>query len=392
MQQVNNLTADIAERLEESGVTSDVDEDVIRDYAEDALDASADSIDVDELEQDTSDYSNVLNEALGRVLAHDVLEDVGEEADHLDAADVASEGMNLLKLSVALQEVRRTLLSNVASELEYDSTSAMFNEGSAEASGGSGGGDTTLRDLKERALERGVDDDGCWGNVRVRVTTLFDNDNENVRQVGYLEDSTESMRFYSFDESVPMLEEGEEYEMDSVVTNSYETDEGEHRVNLTLNSQTEVRKIDEDEDGVGNFSFKGMLVSVYTNSGYVFEDEEGNYVDNRSEAETKKLQLMGVLDNGHQTQKFKVDEDGVVELTESMDGEAIDLERAEEMARDAMDYTVVRDELQDRLVGRYFRIEGSPGDFTFDAEIEPVTDVEFDKEEMLQKARSTQVV
>ena len=67
---------------------------------------------------------------------------------------------------------------------------------------------------------------------------------------------------------------------------------------------------------------------------------------------TFDLRLKAVLDDGDRVQEVIFDEAATASLT------GIDLADAKQMAQDALDTTVVEEEIAARVTGRYYRVHG----------------------------------
>jgi len=89
-----------------------------------------------------------------------------------------------------------------------------------------------------------------------------------------------------------------------------------------------------------------------------------------------------VLDDGRDVHEVIFDE----EATEALTG--IDLEAAKQMAKDALDTTVVADEMRSSILGRYYRVTGPTfGRYVLANDTEEL-DAPADPEAVLIKARS----
>jgi replication factor A1 len=71
---------------------------------------------------------------------------------------------------------------------------------------------------------------------------------------------------------------------------------------------------------------------------------------------TYDLRIKAVLDDGCRVQDLLVNR----ETTEQLIG--ITLDKAKEMAMEALDHEVIRGIIEERLVGRYYTVSGSPVD------------------------------
>ena len=274
-------------------------------------------------------------------------------------------------------ELRRAVTTSMADSLGVERGELLGVGGEGGGGGGNGADSVGVEAVKELGDEQWVIMD------EVKAVNVEEHEAESIRQQGRLGDEDGTVRFVawsaSFDE--PPLEEGETYSLDSVVTDEYEG-----RISVNLNSATDIEDVDADvEVGEDIDLFEGCLVSVNRErSGLIMRDQEtGQYVANEEGVETEHdLRIMGVLDDGETTQDVVLDR----ELTEELAG--IDLDEATEMAMEHLDRSVVADAMAERVLGRYYGVEGTRiGRYLNADEVEQLEEPEFD-EELLIEARS----
>lgn len=210
---------------------------------------------------------------------------------------------------------------------------------------GSGDGEMPEVDVDE------INQDGQWVTVRGQVADLWDNDTDSISQVGLFSDGTGRVRFVAWEKSqVPLLAEGQSYELQGVATEEYE---GQY--SISLNSQTEVEQVTEEFEDTQ--TFEGALVALQSGSGLIHRNSETDqYVPNENDEDGETyldLRIKGVLDDGDTVQEVIFDR----ELTEELTG--ITLDEAKDMAQQAMDKEVVADEMRPQLLGRLYHVEGT---------------------------------
>lgn len=219
-----------------------------------------------------------------------------------------------------------------------------------------------------------------WVTVVAKVVQLYDNDVDSIFQVGLIDDGTTTKATVWEKADAPTLEEGKVYEFRNVITNEYEGD-----INIEVNSQSEIVESDEEIAASGEeVTFEGSVVSVHNNSGLIARDpESGQTVDTSKVNDYEDdLRLMTVMDDGEETYKVVFD----AEMTEDLTG--IDLERATEMATEAIDREVVRREMKPMVLGRYFTVTGPRiGNYLYVEEYETGIETE-DVDSLLVKART----
>ena len=161
---------------------------------------------------------------------------------------------------------------------------------------------------------------------------------------------------------------------------------------MKLNRTTVIEERDEDiEVGDDDVTVEGALVDIQSGSGLIKrcpEEECTRVLQNgrcseHGEVEGEfDLRIKGVLDDGEDVHEVLFDQDATEELT------GITLEAAKEMAMDALDTSVVADEMRADVLGQYYRVTGPTfGRYVLVDELETLTEPA-DPEAVLIKARS----
>src|SRR6056297_300279 len=299
--------------------------------------------------------------------------DVHEQfSDHLDVSvdDVEDRLTTLVdEYKVPIEEARRSVTNH------YLEQAGLEREDIA-----SGGSESV--ELAE------IDEPEQWVDVTVKVIELWDPRSDSVAQVGLLGDPSGTIKFTKWAKSeLPSLEEGGVYELRNVVTDEYQG-----RYSVKLNKTTVIEELDDDlEVGNDTSEVEGALVDMQSGSGLIKRCPEEDCTrvlqngrcNEHGEVEGEfDLRIKAVVDDGLDAHEVIFDE----EATESLTG--ITLDEAKEMAMDALDTTVVADEIGDRVIGKYYRVAGPVfGRYVLADEVEGLagpTDVE----DTLIKARS----
>ncbi|MFW6448528.1 MAG: replication factor A [Halobacteriota archaeon] len=227
-----------------------------------------------------------------------------------------------------------------------------------------------------------------WLTLEATVVELWEPRSDAVAQVGLLGDPTGTIKFTKWAKSdLPALDEGASYRLENVVTDEYQG-----RFSVKLNRTTNITELDTDvEVGRQTETLEGALVDMQQGSGLIKRCEvdgctrvlqNGRCAEHGDVDGEFDLRIKGILDDGHETQDVLFDR----EATETVSG--IDLEAATTMAKDALDTTVVADEIAERVLGRYYRIEGpTVGRYVLVDEVEEL-DAPDDTDELLIQARS----
>ncbi len=223
--------------------------------------------------------------------------------------------------------------------------------------------DAGLQDFYQADTEVGsIKSDGEWVTIYGKVVDLWEPRSDSVSQVGLFGDESGTVKFVSWATSeLPELEEGEIYRLRDVVTEEYD---GSYSVKL--NSETTITHHSDDELEVKSGSdptvFEGALVDILSGSGLIKRCpqadctrvlRDGRCSEHGSGNGTCDLRIKAVLDDGQTVQKVIFDQ----EATEEVGGMTLD--EAKELAMDRLDMTVVAQQLQEKLIGRFFHVKGA---------------------------------
>jgi len=293
-------------------------------------------------------------------------------SDHVDvSADEVEERLENLvtEYSVPVEEARRSVVNSYLDEAGIE----------REQLGRGGSEEIRIAD---------IDSDEEWIDLTAKVVDLWEPRSDSVAQVGLLGDETGTTKFIAFESSdLPELDEGAVYRLENLVTDEYE---GTYSVKL--NRTTGITELDEEiEVGDDADTVKGALVDIQSGSGLIKrcpEEDCTRVLQNgrcseHGEVEGEfDLRVKGVVDDGEAVHEVIFDR----EATESLSG--LSLEEAKDMAMDALDTTVVAEEIRADVLGRYYRVSGPTlGRYLLVDEFEELTEPA-DPEAVLIKARS----
>ncbi len=296
-------------------------------------------------------------------------------SDHLDVStDEVEERLERLvsEYRVPVEEARRSVVNSYLDEAGIDRD---------ELGGGGAGGN-------EQTLLNDIDQDEQWVDVRAKVVDLWEPRSDSISQVGLLGDESGRMKFVAFTTSeLPELEEGKSYALGNVVTDEYQGN-----FSVKLNRTTSITELDEEiEVGDDSTDVEGALVDIQSGSGLIKrcpeEDctrvlQNGRCSEHGNVEGEFDLRIKAVLDDGDEVHEVIFNR----EMTEELTG--IELDEAKQMAMDALDTTIVEEEMRGDLVGYYYRVTGPTfGRYVLANEVERLSDPT-DAEELLVKARS----
>jgi len=293
-------------------------------------------------------------------------------SDHVDVTEdeVETKLQQLVEeYQVPLDEAKRSVRNSYldAAGIERDEISGDGNEG---------------------VLVNDINQDEQWVDLRVKLVDLWDPRSDSISQVGLLGDESGTIKFVAFETSeLEKLEEGQSYELSNVVTDEYQ---GTYSVKL--NRTTTITEIDDEiEVGDNSDTVEGALVDVQSGSGLIKrcpkEDctrvlQNGRCAEHGEVDGEFDLRIKAVLDDGQEVQDVIFNREATEELT------GIELEEAKQLAKDALDTTVVADEMRADILGRYYTVTGPTlGQYVLANEFEQ-HDGPADAESVLIKARS----
>jgi replication factor A1 len=270
--------------------------------------------------------------------AHDIHDQLPADADV--APDEIEARLDTLvnEYKVPMQEARRSVISTYLDETGSDR-------------------DDLQSDNQEVDLVD-IDEPDQWVDLTAKVVDLWEPRSEAIGQVGLLGDETGTIKFTAWAKSdLPELHEGRVYRLGNVVTDEYQG-----RYSVKLNRTTTVEEVDlEIEVGDNAIDVEGALVDIQSGSGLIKrcpEEDCTRVLQNgrcseHGEGEGEfDLRIKGVLDDGDTVQEVLFNREATEELT------GITLDDAKERAMDALDTSVVGDEMRERTLGRYYRVAG----------------------------------
>jgi replication factor A1 len=302
-------------------------------------------------------------------------EEIAEQfSDHLDIDpdDVEARLDNLVnEYKVPVEEARRSVVNSYLDEAGLERDDIRRGGGGAE---------------KAQVAE--IDEDEQWVDLKVKVVDLWEPRSDSISQVGLVGDESGTIKFVSFKTSeLPELDEGKVYELRNVVTDEYQG-----RYSVKLNRTTQITELDEDiEVGDDSVTVEGALVDMQSGSGLIKRCPEegctrvlqnGRCSEHGSVEGEFDLRIKGVLDDGVEVHEVIFNK----EMTEELTG--IELAEAKQMAMDALDTTIVAEEMAEKILGKYYSVTGPTlGRYVLANEFEVLTGP-VDAEAVLIKARS----
>ncbi|MES3517489.1 MAG: replication factor A [Natronomonas sp.] len=269
---------------------------------------------------------------------------------------------------VPLEEARRSVVSSYLDETGMDRDDIAGDSGAA-----------TVDE---------IDGPEEWLDLTVKVVDLWEPRSDSIAQVGLVGDETGTVKFTKWAKSdLPELDEGSVYRLGNVVTDEYQG-----QFSVKLNSTTTIEELDTDiEVGDNDVEVEGAFVDIQSGSGLIKRCpvegctrvlQNGRCSEHGEVDGEFDLRIKGVLDDGEEIHEVIFDREATEELT------GISLEEAQEMAMDALDTEVVAEEMQQTVLGRYYRVSGPTlNRYVLANDVERLSDPA-DHERVLIKARS----
>ncbi|WP_136603198.1 replication factor A [Salinigranum halophilum] len=203
-----------------------------------------------------------------------------------------------------------------------------------------------------------IDADEQWVDITVKLVDLWEPRSDSISQVGLVGDESGTKKFVAFTTSdLPELEEGKSYKLSNVVTDEYQGN-----FSVKLNRTTTITELDEEvEVGDDSSEAEGALVDIQSGSGLIKrcpeEDctrvlQNGRCSEHGNVEGEFDLRIKGVLDDGADVHEVIFGR----EMTEELTG--VTLEEAKQRAMDALDTTVVAEDMRTDVLGRYYRVRG----------------------------------
>jgi RPA family protein len=277
--------------------------------------------------------------------------DAGAQRVEIDRADVERELEQLVAYRVPLDEAVRTVVRGAIADAGLDRTDLP---GELARLAGYSNGTGSF----ERTMLGDVAEADQWIDVVAEVVDLWEPRSEKIAQTGLLGDESARLKFVKWASAdLPELAEGETYRFTNVVTDEYQG-----RFSVSCNSATKIGPADEAvvpaADGV---TVGGTIVDVQNGSGLIKRcpEEEctrvlqsGRCAEHGSVEGEFDLRIKAILDDGERSIKTIFD----AEATAAVSGMSMDAAQA--MAMDALDTSVVADELVARMLGRPYQLTG----------------------------------
>ncbi len=202
-----------------------------------------------------------------------------------------------------------------------------------------------------------IKEDGKWVTVRGKVVQLWEANQESISQVGLFGDESGTIKFTKWVKAgLPAVEEGKNYIFKNVATSEWQG-----QFSIKLNKTSEIIPVAEEiEVGSTPTEFSGAIVDIQSGSGLIKRCPECNRAlvkgacgEHGKVEGIYDLRVKAVMDDGEKVQDILLNR----EVTEALTG--ITLEKAKDMATEALDQAVVLDMIKSKLVGRYFVVSGA---------------------------------
>ncbi len=210
-----------------------------------------------------------------------------------------------------------------------------------------------------------IKEDNRWVTVRGKVMQLWDPRSDSISQTGLIGDDSGVIRFTIFAKSQEKLnitlEEGESYEFRNVVSSIWQD-----QISLKANSKSEIIPLEtEIEVKKQTFTVTGIITSISTGSGLIKRCPdcrrklskcicaEHGRVEGVFDLRLKAVLQDSVPGTPPQSHDLVINA-GLVEMLTG-----ISLQKAIELASEALDTDVVMDHIAEKVLFRYYKVTGS---------------------------------
>lgn len=253
---------------------------------------------------------------------------------------------HLVGYKVPLNEASRTVITSLRKE--YNLPFEAFKPGNS--------GLVSISSVKE---------DNKWVTVKGRVLQLWDPRSESISQTGLIGDNSGVIRFTIFSKSANKLgitiEEGESYEFRNVVSSIWQD-----QISLKANSSSEIVQLEtEIEVRRQSVTVTGIVSGISAGSGLIKRCPEckrklskGSCAEHGRVEGVFDLRLKAVLQdsvpsNPPQSHDLVINAGLVEKLT------GISLQKAIDLASEALDTAVVADYLAEKVLFNYYKVTGA---------------------------------
>src|SRR3990172_5903822 len=234
------------------------------------------------------------------------------------------------KFRVPINEARRNVTSHFLKVHNINQDEFFANAGFANQS------PVKIAELTE---------DNKWCSFIAKVSMLWEARHEKIAQTGVLGDETGTIVFTTWKSSgVPVLEEGKCYTFKNVVTSEWQG-----KMSIKINKNSEIHPYNDSDITIAKktVTVVGAMVDLQQGSGLIKRCPEcnrslvkGACADHGRVEGVYDLRIKGVIDNGVTSQDIVLNRD----LTEKLTG--MTLEKAKEIATEALDTATVSDEMR----------------------------------------------
>ncbi len=264
----------------------------------------------------------------------------------VDRNKIRSNLDRLIGYKVPLNEASRTVITILRKE--YNVPFDAFKPGSA--------GLVSIASIKG---------DNKWVTVKGKVIQLWEPRSDAISQTGLIGDDTGVIKFTIFAKSAEKLditlEKGESYEFRNVVSSIWQD-----QTSLKVNSISEIIMLDSEiEVKRQSATVTGIITEISAGSGLIKRCPEckrklskGNCAEHGRVEGMYDLRLKAVLQDSVFTnppQSFDLVMNAAI--VEKLTG--INLQRAIEIATEALDTAVVSDKLAEKMIFRYYKVTGA---------------------------------
>jgi replication factor A1 len=200
---------------------------------------------------------------------------------------------------------------------------------------------------------------GKWISLKAKVVQLWDSNSDSISQAGLIGDETGVIKFTIWKTAgiEIRLIQGNSYIFQNVVTGSFND-----KMQIAVTSTSQIIPIAEEiQQKEKEITLTGVIVSLTNGSGLIKRCPEcaRSLVKSDCEGHGKvdgvlDFRIKAVLDDGKVTYNILALQEMTAKLTE------LTLDRAKQIATEALDQSAVTDLMKRKLIGKYFNLKCVP--------------------------------
>ena len=279
--------------------------------------------------------------------ASEIVQKFGPDAA-LDQEEVASDIQNIVtEWSVPVAEAARSVEGDLHEEYDTsDENSSSVSDGESDFN------PSPVDSINSSNLNE-------YKDYLVRIVSLWEPRDDRIAQVGLVGDDSGVVKFTTWEnDNLPTVEEGEVYRIKKVNAEEYE---GRFAIKFSNSSEMIEAEDESIERGGDGVQVSGVLAKVENKSGLIKRCSDsdctrvlqnGRCADHGENQGEFDLRIKTIIDDGETAHKVIFGTEATIDLV------GMTVEEAKHKAMDALDTSIISQEIEHEFLGSYFEIEG----------------------------------